>query len=317
MTGPDGADQTATALRKTLNRHGYGFQFATLKRCVDLSSGVHTPQTSWGLKVSEFPVEVGDWSTHVDGILELAGHDFRAFAVLEIKRSHEARPVWAMVAAPYTTGEVPRRRALIDQYRYRTDISNLGKAIGAADIEALAGYLRTDAPVCFYTFELTRPQAASRDERDRVGGNNDTGSDRLSEKAVHQAALSAMGLVHRITAWRNDRQPFYVVPVVVTDASLVTTEADLSAATGPDWQVPELRVDPVHWIWREQHVFTSKLPVVERTIDRQASAQLKTDRLGFSLDHELSKAVAIVNFDQLGEFLNRLENNLTHWKSLG
>lgn len=54
--------QTSAALAKVFSSHGYGFQYAALKRC--LETGV------WGCVVPEYPVTLNGTIVHIDFVLE-------------------------------------------------------------------------------------------------------------------------------------------------------------------------------------------------------------------------------------------------------
>ena len=53
----------AHALRKVLNRHGYGFHYSVLQRIGGLR------RSGWRFEVAEMPVEVQGMSTRIDFIL--------------------------------------------------------------------------------------------------------------------------------------------------------------------------------------------------------------------------------------------------------
>lgn len=60
-----------TGLRKTLNRHGYGFHYSTLKRAAELRED---RKSQWVFQVSELAVQVRETDTRIDFVLQLGGN---------------------------------------------------------------------------------------------------------------------------------------------------------------------------------------------------------------------------------------------------
>jgi hypothetical protein len=63
VTGSAEPTDLAKKLHAALNRHGYGFQFAIVRRALELSQARESP---WSMPVTEFPVEVQGHGTRVD-----------------------------------------------------------------------------------------------------------------------------------------------------------------------------------------------------------------------------------------------------------
>jgi hypothetical protein len=64
-------EEIRTSFSKVLNRHGYGFQYAVLRKCEEIAVQLQkdwSPST-WMPLVSEFPVEVQGIGTKTDFIL--------------------------------------------------------------------------------------------------------------------------------------------------------------------------------------------------------------------------------------------------------
>lgn len=53
-------------LRKVLNTHGYGFQYAVLRKAFWLCAST---KSKWVFEAAEFPVTVGGFDTRIDFIL--------------------------------------------------------------------------------------------------------------------------------------------------------------------------------------------------------------------------------------------------------
>src|SRR5215475_4091880 len=96
---------------KTLNEHGYGFQYAALQKVRELfDSG----KSSFRVEGSEFPVAVGpdeNSNTKIDFVAERLGkmpahtdkgRGPKIFLLAECKRANPAYSDWCFIKAPFT-----------------------------------------------------------------------------------------------------------------------------------------------------------------------------------------------------------------------
>jgi hypothetical protein len=93
-----------------LNRHGFAFQHAVLKRAGEL---FEARRRGWHFEASEFPVAVGNSVTHIDLILRSGTADVHL--VGECKRVDPALSRWAFARAPYTRRNSPHDRLVLEQ----------------------------------------------------------------------------------------------------------------------------------------------------------------------------------------------------------
>src|SRR4030043_1645904 len=96
-----------SAFEKTLNRHGYGFQYSVLKKAKQLFEDGRSP---WIFEPSEFPVSVQGRDVHIDFILRwyrkgmtLAEYSIPVYLVAECKRADPALKYWCFARAPYVS----------------------------------------------------------------------------------------------------------------------------------------------------------------------------------------------------------------------
>lgn len=75
------------AVRRTFDRHGYGFQYAVAKECVRLRDA---GESSWWLDATEFPVEVHGTHLHIDMVLRNTG----GLMVVECKRANPSISIY-------------------------------------------------------------------------------------------------------------------------------------------------------------------------------------------------------------------------------
>lgn len=88
-------------LTYALNVHGFGFQYAILniaERCFE------NKKSPWAFEVSEFPVAVNEFSTHIDFILRNKNEPF--YLIAECKRANPAVANWCFVKSPYVSRKV-------------------------------------------------------------------------------------------------------------------------------------------------------------------------------------------------------------------
>ncbi|MFZ1804688.1 MAG: hypothetical protein WAU05_12245, partial [Nitrospira sp.] len=91
------AKPTITDVRKVLGSHGYGFQYAVLRRAEELAA---ERRSKWVFEAAEFPVGTAESPTHIDFILRNAHST--VYLVGECKRANPAHANWCFLKAPYT-----------------------------------------------------------------------------------------------------------------------------------------------------------------------------------------------------------------------
>jgi len=103
----DASEEIRALFSKELNRHGYGFQYAVLKKCEEVAAILEknlTPAT-WAPLVSEFPVEVQRAGTKIDFILRRISRwavpGVPVYLLAECKRANPALSNWCFARAPY------------------------------------------------------------------------------------------------------------------------------------------------------------------------------------------------------------------------
>src|SRR5688572_21743563 len=101
--GPEngGLAKVAAAFEESLNRHGYSFQYALLKRRNELEV---KNKTHWYFVGSEVPVECGGVITHIDFVCWSTPRNpqvsNRFFLIAECKRANPALAEWCFAKSP-------------------------------------------------------------------------------------------------------------------------------------------------------------------------------------------------------------------------
>jgi hypothetical protein len=206
----------------TLNRHGYGFQHAVLKKVADMRTS--TPQLSaFSVEVAEFPVEA-DKNTKIDFIAQRiaplpypGNHGVcpRMFLLAECKRVNPALSNWCFIRAPFTR---------------RTGYANsLTLEVGRVDSKYVLAMQHIHCPTNLnLSFHLGLPIKS-----DQKGDScSDSGRDAI-EDAATQSMRGLNGFVNFIKRAPGVIGPdnsFVLLPVIFTTAKLWTSDDDLSKA---------------------------------------------------------------------------------------
>ncbi len=286
MNAEHNADVVAVqaGLRKLLQVHGYGFQYALLKQAAD---AYEAGRSTWLFEVAEFPVASREVSTRVDFVLRRPRS--RAFLVVECKRTDPRRSNWCFVSAPYVRREGAPTQLIVEHIRETARETGVVKAYPAyADWHGTAYHLG---------FEI----------RGAHGGNEETPT---SRNAIDESATQVMrgiaGLTEvyaRNAARVREGPPLLLMPVIVTTARLFSTPADLSQSglSSSDMpSVPELQ--PEEWV-----VYQFPLsPMLKHSVshysdDRELSGMLTMDHL---------RSILVVQANAFEKFLSRFELNL-------
>jgi hypothetical protein len=121
-------------LEKTLNRHGYSFQYSVIAHADVLFKRMLSP---WRAPIPEFPVEIQGYGTRIDTILQHRDRPF--FLIIETKRANPSLSNWCFLKTPYpgtsrANGFVvekiyrdgPGRYTTLDELGASSDVCHLG-----------------------------------------------------------------------------------------------------------------------------------------------------------------------------------------------
>jgi hypothetical protein len=283
-------DQIAASLLKLLNSHGHGFQYAVVRRLDQLYS---EGKSRWFIDGVEFPVTVGDQTTHIDFILK--SKTGRTYIVAECKRADPAKARWCFVRAPYTSRNPRPTEVLFEQVSCNE--------LGLVTRRAIRAYAKEDG--YHLGFEL------------RTGrkGNGESQQGRTINEAVSQVLRGTSGLINHL----QDAAPgqpktthlIRFIPVIITTARIFITKADLGEANLKTGNLsPEaLMVEPCDAIWFTHNRSPALKPNAPSTTGSSDFNQFSS-----SLRNEFSRSVAIISADGLDSFMSwNLEEWLWSW----
>lgn len=215
--------------KRILEEHGYGFQYAVLKRAQERANRGESP---WRHPVEEFPVRIQTRSTHIDFVLW--NSDWPALLIAECKRVDPDRR-WGFARSPYGRRRTSFERVFVDPE-----------------------WLRAGLP-----FKDGVRIESERDNKENVFhiGFEIGGDKHPLKDAIAQALTGANGvletlkeqsqLIKRFVAPLSSRHELTLVPVIFTTARLLATSVDLSSVNIETGRLPEgdLQADEVPWLF--------------------------------------------------------------------
>lgn len=270
-------EPTISDARKVLGAHGYGFQYAVLRRAEELAA---ERRSNWVFEAAEFPVGTADSPTHIDFLLRNAPST--VYLVVECKRADPAHANWCFLRAPYT-----RRDSLEDELVFQEVVYQAETLVAAQPRTRHASLESTHLG-----FEL----------RTAAKGEGSGGRNAIND-ATAQVLRGSNGLLDHLfpeqRAYRGDRRSVVFVPVIFTTARLWVAKGDLSAADLTTGRLPDDwgELSSVPWLWytyNQSSALRHRLPSV-----RQAQPSLSD-----ALHAEYSRTIAIVGSDGIDTFLS-------------
>jgi hypothetical protein len=238
------SDEIRASFANALNRHGYGFQYAVLKKCRDVAVDLEknwSPST-WQALVSEFPVEVQSAGTKIDFILRritrLSAPGLPVYLLAECKRANPALSNWCFARAPYVHHAWPLNYEPLIVERFN-----------ASGTDSFAVEVYHSVP-SGYQLGLEVRHASKGDNRGESG--------EAIEKAASQVLRGLNGFVemlNRNTQLLDEHPHAYLVPVIFTTANLFGSDVDLSDAdleTGIS-DVKKESLKPLGWLCYQYH----------------------------------------------------------------
>lgn len=227
------------AFEKVLNRHGYGFHFAVLKKLHELAE---KGKSSFLFETVEFPVEVRGSGTRIDFILSkrYSRETPPFFLLAECKRANPARANWCFAKAPYTVRDpLPHSEPTYIEY-----ISRVGGGFSA--FAKPRGYVKNA-----YHIGL--------EVRSNVKGDEKGESGHAIEDAASQILRGLNGYVNTIsqnTQILRNHNTANLMPIIFTTAKLWASEVDLTKtalSTGnSDFKNADFNLVP--WLFYQYHL---------------------------------------------------------------
>lgn len=265
------------ALKNVLNRHGYGFQYAALQRCLE--------QRFWHHAVSEYPVELNGRDIHIDFIL---GHG-KNLIVAECKRTQGW--TWG-----FARGHSATRARSAQQPR--ADFLTWNGGTLQRDPRSLYGWNKPPYDVALelkLRHENPKESATSKELNHALSQVLTGHGGLLDDLAQRQASEYGSGLV---------------IPVIFTTAALIVTDTPLATADLQSGNISNIDTEPVEFVWYDYSITRSLRPTRVGRAPRHMETSIANEQLRQTSDRDLVKSVAIVTATGIPEFLGYLSDVL-------
>ena len=272
----DKAEQISDGFHKLLNQHGFGFQYAVLKRAMDLATSKHS---KWQAQASEFPTEVQDKPTHIDFLLKRPERDY--FLVCECKRVNASLANWCFAKSPFVRLYLKSTSVIAEQVTRVSD----GSPVFSKP------YQWAQSPNIFHLGLEVRANQKS----DSI----DSGRNAITE-AVTQVLRGTNGLANLYGRYPQMLKPsshILLIPVVFTTATLWMSDVKLDSAdveTGKLTNTAELR--KTGWLIYDHH----QSPGIRHSL--LADGALNT--LDQILIMQYARSICIVSWEGIDDFLS-------------
>jgi len=282
MSGED-RKQPLAEFTKTLNSHGYGFQYSILRVAYQLEK---QEKSSWLFGVAEFPVEVQGKGTRIDFILRHRDRP-ELYLLAECKRANPAMAHWCFVRAPLV-------------HRRRSSEPTIFECVEADPSEDAYTYtVRASGMQSHYHIALPIRTGMKGDEK---------GKD--AKDAVEEAATQILrGLNGMIEFFSRNHQALgshhraILLPVIFTTARIWAAETNLCWADIADGKVEVQEQDFTQRKWLALQYHQS--PGLKHSLP----ANERPEELGDILDLEYMRTIFVVGADGIEPFLSTVSLN--------
>jgi hypothetical protein len=283
------------SFEEALDKHGYGFHYAVLKKTIDLHDA-DPKRYAFFFEASEFPVGAGGNNTKIDFVLhhssllrysDSAPIWSRMFLLAECKRANPALSNWCFIRAPFTRRTVYANPLVLEagtvNSMHRPVMRNIQNPISTTEIFHIALPIKSD----------------------QKGDSSGEGRD-VIEQAATQSMRGLNGFVNFIrhspeVIGAGNR--FILLPIIFTTAELWGSDADLKRA---DLESGKLDISTggsfrsYEWLFLEYN----QSPTLKHTAeyaDRPAS-------LRDSLEQDYVRTIAVVSAKGIESFMEWASN---------
>jgi|SRR5579862_5280805 len=283
-----GTDDVEAALRRVLDRHGFGFQYAVLKKIASLpADGPHVPHT-WRIEDVESPVRHRGRTTHIDFVLRLV-HGKRLLLVAECKRVNPGFAKWCFVRTPTRDGF---RDSVVVAEWLRIDAR---RDMGNPQRTGVVGVPIWSNSERIYNL----PFVLDSDRKAESGGNPREAIDHALAQAWRGlGGLFALYKEHPELLEMGELADTRALPVIFTTAELWTSDVDLAASDLENGKTPHGQATKVQWLWLKERISLD--------LKAELSSDTPLDRgLAGYAKGEYARCCAIVTSSGIEEFLRQ------------
>jgi len=281
-------EELKNKFHKSLDQHGYGFQYSVLKCCEELLNN----GSSWVFLASEVPVEVQNFNTHIDFILS---NNNSTILLAECKRANPSLSNWCFAKAPITLRNRQLHNYLILEYidRLDTDEKNVSHPQGVSQ-------LRNN--VSIKSIEGLENYHISLDIKSQnKGDKHDSGKGAIQD-ALTQIFRGINGFIELLYKYEQlvekDKKN-KLIPVIFTTAKIWVSDVDLSNTDTKDGKIidTDFNLKEKKWISYQYNISQFL-----KHSHSKSSSEMKSDFAAL-IEHEFVRTVFIVNSSGIDDFL--------------
>jgi len=276
----------SNSFRKVLNRHGYAFQYSSVRIADELFS--KGSFNRWIFQASEFPVEIArrNKGTRIDFILRSSRYPI--YLLFECKRANPSIKNWCFAKAPYV-----RRNRTEEQFFVETIKSNNG------EVSSMGMILRS--------LNQNESFHIALEVKSSEKGDNDGKGTGEIEDAAGQVCYGLNGMVelfHNYPLVEQGKQ-VVLVPIILTTANIWTSSVDLGAADINNGELitPQIQLDSKQWVYFQYH----QSPGLKNSFSNNISGRNEIESI---LDREYIRTIPIVTANAISDFLQYFDDDL-------
>lgn len=275
-------------LARSLNIHGYGFQYAILKVAKECFEKNESP---WVFEVSEFPVTINAVPIHIDFILRNKHEPFLLIA--ECKRADPAVSNWCFVKTPYISRNISTGERIV------REVINVDQNILPNDLKVSLDWAERSSDIYRLAFEVKSGEK----------GDGKPSRGQINE-AVTQALRGTNGLIDffvkryladelfPVIRYRGKWLRVAFMPVIFTTAKLLVSDIDLSTANVKDGNVDVTSADLEQTDWVFYHYAQS--PGIKHSVMNSR----RGDDISDILYLDYTRTIPIVSSEGIKAFLS-------------
>jgi hypothetical protein len=258
-----------------INRHGFPFQNAVLRRAKELFKEGHS---TWAFEAAEFPVEVAGAGTRIDFVLSSEN----VWLLAECKRADPSLCDWVFLRAPLVRRN-HHERFVVDRVNIR---EHLGFSTGPISLLSLHS-----RPFAHRGFEVK-----TSDKGEGAAGRS------AIEEATSQLFRGVNGMINCLQskpAMVGDGNDCLLLPVLFTTAKLYVSDLDMSQTDllSGKLNAELLKPQEVPYVYYQYHLS----PGIKHPFPTSPSAE----RLASILATEFIRTAVVVSASGIDAFLSK------------
>ncbi|MBN2105021.1 hypothetical protein JW835_13350 [bacterium] len=268
-----------------LNENGFPFQYAAIEESsIQFIEGHDFP---WSFEVSEFPISIGKFDTHIDFILK--HNKFPIYIICECKRANPAFSNWCFARSPHSHKHQNRFSPIIFDRMKHTSHGDYSNQVVTLDKQNIGYHIGYDI------------------KSDKQGDKFSKGRGAFKD-AVTQVIKGYNGFIDYFCSkcLVTGGQYFDVIPVIFTTANLWSSDIELNNADIRDGTISyeSINFKEEEYIWFQENI--------SQTLKHNIHLETNPVELKDVLDYYFTRSIGIINSKSIKKFLLYLDDRLRY-----